>query len=129
MNTTIPKDNSASATVQRQLDAYNRKDLPALLAIYSDDAELYEHPDKLLAHGTAELRERFAVRFQEPDLHAELLHRVVLGETVMDHERVRRNFPEGLGTVELVMIYKVVNGRIAKAWALSGEKQLSDASR
>src|SRR6187431_417104 len=67
--------------VQRQLDAYNARDIDGLVAIYADDAGLYEHPDKLLATGTAALRERFAARFQEPNLHAALLHRIVAGES------------------------------------------------
>jgi len=113
-----------AAVVQRQLDAYNAKDLDALMAIYADDAPLYEHPDKLLARGTAALRERFAVRFQESNLHAALLHRIVAGDLVIDHERVSRTFPEGPGTIELVMIYEVKSGRIARAWTMAGEKAL-----
>ncbi len=111
-----------AVVVQRQLDAFNAKDLDALLAIYADDAEMFEHPDKLLAKGTAALRERFAVRFQEPNLHAALLHRIVAGDKVIDHERVTRTFPEGPGTIELTMIYEVKAGRIARAWTMVGPK-------
>jgi hypothetical protein len=112
------------AVVQRQLDAYNARDVAALLATYADDAMMFEHPSKLLASGSAALRERFVARFQEPDLHARLLGRIVLGSRVVDHERITRNFPEGTGTVELVMIYEVQNGRIAKAWSIAGDKTL-----
>lgn len=118
----IPHD--PVAIVQRQLDAYNARDLDALLAIYADDAQTFEHPAKLLASGTKELRERFAVRFQEPNLHAALLQRTVMGHIVVDHERVTRTFPEGPGTVELMMIYEVRDGRIAKAWSIPGPKVL-----
>jgi hypothetical protein len=118
-----------AVVVQRQLDAYNAKDVDALMAIYADDAGLYEHPDKLLARGTAALRERFAARFQEPNLHAVLLHRIVAGDIVIDHERVTRTFPEGPGTIELVMIYEVKAGRIARAWTMAGEKKVEGESR
>ena len=37
--------------VQAQLDAYNAHDVPALLAIYADDAQQFQHPDTLLATG------------------------------------------------------------------------------
>jgi hypothetical protein len=114
--------------VQRQLDAYNAKDVAALVSIYADDAALYEHPDKLLAKGAAALRERFAVRFQEPNLHAALLHRLVAGDFVIDHERVIRTFPEGPGAIELVMIYEVKAGRITRAWTMSGVKVLSKSA-
>ena len=119
--------NSADV-VQRQLDAYNARDVAALVALYADDAELYEHPTTLLARGTAALRERFAVRFhREPNLHAELLHRVVAGDLVIDHELVTRDFPEGPGTLELTMIYEVKAGRIARAWTIAGPKTLGAA--
>ena len=111
-----------AAVVQRQLDAFNAKDLAALLASYADDAEMFEHPDKLLAKGTAALRERYTVRFREPNLHAALLHRIVAGDMVIDHERVTRPFPEGPGTIELTMIYEVKAGRISRAWTIAGAK-------
>jgi len=110
--------------VQRQLDAYNARDTEALVAAYADDAQLFEHPAKLLAEGTAALRERFAVRFAEPNLHARLEQRIVLGSTVVDHETVTRTFPEGPGEIQLVMIYEVAAGRIAKAWTIVGEKRI-----
>ncbi len=111
--------------IQRQLEAYNARELEALLRIYADEAELYEFPATLLARGTAALRERFAQRFREPNLHAALLHRIVAGDTVIDHERVSRTFPEGPGTVELTMIYQVKDGRIARAWSIAGPKTLA----
>jgi hypothetical protein len=108
--------------VQRQLDAYNARDLEALLSVYAEDAQMFEHPAKLLAAGSTQLRERFVARFQEPDLHAKLRRRIVMGQIVVDHEEVVRNFPEGKGRVELIMIYEVQDGRIAKAWVISGAK-------
>lgn len=119
---TSPTD--PAAVVRHQLDAYNAKELDALLALYADDAELYEFPATLLAKGSAALRERFAIRFQEPNLHAELLHRIVAGDTVIDHERITRDFPEGPGTLELTMIYEVKAGRITRAWSIAGPKTL-----
>lgn len=118
---TLPVD--PAAVVQRQLDAFNAKDVDALVGIYADDAQLFEHPDQLLARGTAQLRERFAVRFREPNLHAALLHRIVAGDMVIDHERVTRTFPEGPGTIELTMIYEVQAGRITRAWTIPGPKR------
>jgi hypothetical protein len=112
------------SVVQRQLDAYNARDIDALLAIYADDAQMFEHPATLLASGSAALRERFTARFQEPNLHAALLQRLVMGNIVVDHERVARTFPEGTGTIELIMIYEVQQGRIVKAWTITGAKTL-----
>jgi len=120
----MPPSPDPAAVVQRQLDAFNARDLDALLAIYADDAQMFEHPAKLLASGTAAFRERYTARLQEPNLHATLLSRTVMGCIVVDHEEVIRTFPEGPGKIELVMIYEVQNGRIAKAWNIAGKKTL-----
>ncbi len=117
------------SVVQRQLEAYNQRDLEVLLAVYADDAEMYEHPSTLLAQGTAALRERFSVRFQEANLHAQLLNRTVMGSHVVDHELVTRTFPEGPGTLELIMIYQVRAGRIARVWSIAGTKTLAAAEK
>ena len=115
---------SPEVTVQRQLDAFNARDLEALLATYADEAEIHEHPRTLIAAGKAALLERYRARLAEPNLHAHLLYRVVLGKKVIDHERVTRTFPEGEGEIDLLMIYEVENGRIAKAWTIAGERTL-----
>jgi hypothetical protein len=114
--------------VQRQLDAYNARDIDALMNIYANDAQLLEHPAKLLAGGAAQLRTRFAERFAEPNLHAKLQKRMVMGAIVIDHEVVTRTFPEGAGQLELIMIYEVQGGRIARAWSIVGPRTL-DTSR
>lgn len=120
----VPVD--PATVVQRQLEAYNARDLDAILATYAPDAQQFEFPDKLLATGTAQLRERFAARFQEPNLHAQLLRRTVLGNKVIDHEQVTRTSPEGPGKIQLLAIYEVQDGKIAKAWFMSGAKTLSE---
>ena len=119
----MPPSNDPAAVVQRQLDAFSARDLDALLATYSEDAEMFEHPAKLLATGAAAFRERFAARFQEPNLHATLLSRTVMGHIDVDHEEVSRTFPEGPGNIRL-MIYEVQDGGIIKAWSIAGAKTL-----
>lgn len=47
-----------------------------------------------------------------------------MGNTVVDHELVTRNFPEGKGQVEVICIYEVQDGKIAKAWFKMGERRL-----
>lgn len=115
-----PAPSDPAAVVQRQLDAYNRKDIDALLATYAPDAELREQAGPLLARGQSALRERFRLRFQEPNLHAALLHRAVCGAMVVDHERVTRTFPEGPGTIDVVMIYEVRGDHIFRSWTIPG---------
>ena len=49
---------SRESIVQRQLDAYNARNIEALMATYTEDIELFEHPAKLLASGAAQVRQR-----------------------------------------------------------------------
>lgn len=112
------------AVVQAQLDAYNAKDIDALLATYAPDAEQYVLHGERLAQGHAQMRERFLARFAEPDLHARLLSRTLVGAMVVDYELITRNFPEGLGTVEMLCVYEVVGGRIQRASFATGAKRL-----
>lgn len=116
---------SPATVAQRQLDAYDARDLEALLATYASDAEPFEHPHTLLARGLAALRERFAALFQEPNLHAILLQRMVAGRFVVDHERVTRTFPEAPGELEVLMTYEIVDGKIARSWSLITDKTLA----
>lgn len=115
---------SPETVIQRQLEAYSSRDVDALLAIYAGDAQMFEHPATLVASGSAAIRERFTARFREPNLHAKLLNRMVMGSIVVDHEQVTRTFPDGPGQLELVMIYEVRRGRIIKAWTIAGAKTL-----
>jgi len=48
----------------------------------------------------------------------------VVGPLVVDHEMVTRNFPEGVGTVELVCMYEVVGGLIHRASFVFGPPAL-----
>jgi hypothetical protein len=112
------------AVVQRQLDAYNDHDTEALMAIYAEDANLFEHPSKLLASGSAQLRERYVARFKDLNLQAALNRRMVMGHFVIDHETVTQTFPEGTGRLELLALYEVQKGRIANAWFIFGPKTL-----
>lgn len=118
-------EQEAVAIVQRQLDAYNARDLDALLATYAEDAEHHALHGPMLARGHAALRTRFAARLAEPDLHALLLRRTVVGGVVADHELVTRNFPEGRGTLELLCLYEVANGLIRRATFVSGPTRLA----
>ncbi|MEN3275492.1 MAG: hypothetical protein V7631_1282 [Massilia sp.] len=113
-----------AAVVQAQLDAYNAKDIDALMQTYAPDAQQFTLHGPLLAEGHEQIRPRYAARFVEPDLHARLLSRTVLGNIVTDLEVVTRNFPEGKGSVEMLCIYEVVDGRIARASFATGATTL-----
>ena len=106
----------AESVVARQLDAYNARDIDTFMMAWREEAEYFEHPDRLLARGAAEIRIRHEIRFKEPDLHGKLLARFSVDNLVIDREVVTRNFPEGRGTVDVIAIYQVEGDTIARAW-------------
>ena len=106
--------------VQQQLEAYNARDIEAFMRCWADDCRYYEFPDRLLASGIAEVRERHVIRFKEPNLHARLVKRISAANLVIDQETVTRSFPRGPGEADVVAIYEVADGKIAKAWFRMG---------
>ena len=113
-----------AAPVRLQLDAYNARDIDAFMQYWADDCQYYEFPSNLLAGNAAEIRERHIVRFKEPNLFGKLLSRMVLSNFVVDHETVVRTFPEGEGELDVIAMYEVVDGKIAKAWFKMGARRL-----
>lgn len=106
--------------VQHQLDAYNARDLARFLAVYGDDVVVYRLPSLEPAFaGLASLAEFYRTqRFSLPALHAELVNRMVIGNVVIDHERVHgvRERP-----FEVAASYRVIDGLIRTVWFFSGE--------
>jgi catechol 2,3-dioxygenase-like lactoylglutathione lyase family enzyme len=66
-----------------------------------------------------------AARFTEPNLHARLLRRTVIGDVVIDHEWVTRSFPAGPGHMEMVCTYAVSEGLIQTASFVLGAPMLA----
>jgi GNAT superfamily N-acetyltransferase len=112
--------------VKKQLEAYNARDIDAFMQWWADDCQYYEFPSRLLASGAAEIRERHTIRFNEPDLNGRLIHRAVVGNKVIDHEIVTRNFPEGAGQIDVIAIYEIEHDKIAKAWFILGPPSFAD---
>jgi len=113
--------------VQEQLDAYNARDIDRFMLCWADDCQYFAFPSSLLANGAAQIRQRHVERFKEANLHGTLVKRMVVGNLVVDQELVRRNFPEGLGEVDVVAIYEVEAGKIAKAWFKMGQRRMVQA--
>lgn len=104
------------AVVQRQLDAFNARDLEAWAATYAPDAVQYQVPAVELARGRGAIASRMADRFaHDAATKAQLVRRTVWGGTVVDHEVVSRNYPQGVGQYELIATYQVAEGRIRTA--------------
>jgi putative hydrolase of HD superfamily len=47
---------------------------------------------------------------------------------VADLELIERTFPEGVGSIEMLCVYEVFDGRILRATFVTGEKKLFASS-
>ena len=106
--------------VQRQLIAYNAKDLHTFVAQYAEDVREYRPPAiEPFLEGKAAFRAYYAEkRFVLEGLHAEVVQRMVVGNKVADHERIagiREKVVEGIA------LYEVVGGLIGAVWFYSNE--------
>jgi hypothetical protein len=110
----------AAEVVQRQVEAYNNRDLDAFVACYSDSVEIFRMPAaEAMLSGRKQLAEFYASqRFGIAGLNAEILDRVVSGNKVVDHERIH-----GLrsDSMEVIAVYDVVEGLIRRVWFFSPE--------
>jgi hypothetical protein len=102
---------SPEAVVQRQLNAYNARNIDAFLDTYSDDIEIYNFPAELLMKGKEKMRERYSSLFSNvTNLYCDLTNRIIKGNIVIDHEKVR----VGERQLQAIAVYEVANGKIKK---------------
>ena len=101
--------------VQRQLEAYNAHDLERFVAQYCEDIRVFRPPNDVpVLSGVSAFSNHYASnRFTLPNLHAEVVNRMVAGNIVVDHERIT-----GLqdGILEAIAVYLVEDGRIRTVW-------------
>lgn len=108
------------AFVQRQLDAYNARDLERFLPEYTQDVIVYRIPDpNPFIVGRAALAAHYRDnRFSLPGLHARLVDRMVFGNKVIDHELVV-GVPGA--PLDVAAIYEVSEEGISKVWFVSSK--------
>ena len=108
------------AVVQRQLEAYNARDLDRFAAQFSATVRIYRPPAaEPTITGRAALADHYARnRFNLPDLHAEIVNRMVFGNKVVDHERITGVKARAF---EAVAVYEVVDGLIESVWFFNAD--------
>lgn len=99
--------------VQAQLDAYNACDVEKCCSFYAEDCVIADLNGGVRQANRAELHARYTDLFKQfPKNHARLVNRVVVGNTVIDHEDVSRA-PSG-EQFEIIAIYTLKDGLIAR---------------
>ena len=98
---------------QAQLDAYNRQDLDGHCACFADDIVIADLNGPVSTQGIEAYRARYAKLFADfPNNHADVVSRIVIGDTVIDHERVVRK--PGDASFDVAAIYTIRGGKIAR---------------
>ncbi|GBF92024.1 hypothetical protein Rsub_04748 [Raphidocelis subcapitata] len=119
----MPQSDEAIRVVQRQLEAYNARDLEAFLAVFDDDVQAVDaETGAQIATSAAELRPRYERRFQTA-VHCELLGRLACGDTVVDRERIS-GLPGG-EWADCMAVYTVKGGKIVRMqllWKAGGSQ-------
>lgn len=99
--------------VQYQFDAYNAQDLDAYCSYFADDVIVADYNGAVTIDGLKAYRAKYVQVFADfPQNKACLKGRIVLGNTVIDHELVVR--APGGDTFEVAAIYTIAGGKIAR---------------
>ena len=105
--------------VQRQVNAYNARDIEGFLATYSENVEIYNYPNKLSMKGRSQMRKVYGPMFQRAtQLHCKIVNRIRLGNKVVDRESVIFDPKQKPGRV--IAVYTVENGLISKVTFIRG---------
>jgi hypothetical protein len=104
----------ASELVDRQIAAFNHRDLDAFVACYSADARIAQADSSLLAAGHPEIRTVYGELFlQSPELNAEIRARIEVGSFVIDEELLTAFVMVGMPTqLHAAAAYRVAEGLI-----------------
>ncbi|MCC9165733.1 nuclear transport factor 2 family protein [Pontibacter harenae] len=101
-----------------QLRGYNNRDIETFLKAYSDTVKVYNQPGQFAYQGKNEMRKRYASMFANtPDLHCELVNRIISGNVVIDHERVQ--FSKNNSRREAIAIYRIKDNLIYEVTFIS----------
>ena len=99
--------------LDRLVAAYNASDAQAFAAVLADNVTIASFPGRVLQASAAEVRAHYEKVFAEfPGNRTEVVHRIVLGDKVVDHERVRRT-AEG-EPIDVVAINTIEGDRITR---------------
>lgn len=105
----IVGEESPRFVVQKQLEAYNNRDIDAFVSVFAKDVKVFSYPNKLQYQGRDQMRKRYAPFFKNTkDLHCKIVKRIENGNYVIDEELVTANGRK----IDAVAIYEVKDGKI-----------------
>lgn len=101
--------------IDKQLEYYNNNLLDKFCNTYSDDIVILDlTSEKTLISGKKELYEKYDFRFNVQKVQAKILKRIVIGNSVIDHEEVTGIIENEI--VKAVAIYEIENDLIKRVY-------------
>jgi len=102
--------------IQKQVEAYNSRNISTFIECHDPDIKLYNFGESIpYAIGRSKLKEIYGAVFDtSPNLNTKIIKRMVMGNTVIDHEVVTGR--KGVDLSEIIAIYEVENDLIVKAY-------------
>lgn len=84
--------NNFTQIIDQLVLAYNASNARAFADLFEEKVQVFEHPNILTQQSREEIFDYYVDLFaQFPQNRTEVLHRIVIGNRVIDHERVRRS--------------------------------------
>jgi hypothetical protein len=117
MNNAIPPKNflTPAETVDASVKAFNAHDANAFAQYFSEDVQVFDHPDQLKLRNRVELLATYANAFvKTPQINTTVMQRIVVGNRVVDHERVQRT-PDSI-PFDVIVLNEVRDGLIEKLY-------------
>lgn len=101
----------ADDPTERQLIAYNARDVDAFVVCYTEDVVVEGALGERILAGRAALDARYRPMFATyPNLHCEVVSRIYVGDYILHEERITGRQPS---SEHVVAIYRIVDGLIA----------------
>ena len=95
------------------LDAYNRHDLEEFLSYYAPDAVTEDGTGQVMMQGHDMMRQIYGALFaQSPDLRAEVVTRIRVGNYVIDEEHITGLVMEGYPSEVHAVVISRLNGQL-----------------
>ncbi len=107
-----------SDVAEAQLKAYNKGNIDEFMEVFSEDITLWNLGDSTpWASGAEQVASIYEKLFaSSPELQSEVLSRTVIGNKVLDYERITGR--KGGDVLFLIMVYEVSEGKIFRATAI-----------
>ncbi len=100
--------------VEKQLAAYNARELDAFLSCFTDDCVVEDGDGHKLMAGVDQMRDRYRALFGgSPALHCTIVNRTRIGNYVMDEEHITGRLGTPPGEIRhAVAVYKLRGDKI-----------------